>query len=114
VNALRDAAHAHSICEEYRAAATIDREHDKADRISGRKIACPVLVLWSAQGPLNTWYAEESGAIALWQAWSDDVWGHPLDAGHFFPEEAPEQTAEALSRFFKIPSLRGHKPDRFY
>jgi haloacetate dehalogenase len=100
VRALRDPAHAHAICEEYRAAATIDREHDKADRVSGRKIACPLLVLWSARGALDNWYVEESGPIALWREWGDHVEGCALNAGHFFPEEAPEQTAEALQCFF--------------
>ncbi len=38
--------------------------------------------------------------MALWRAWSDDVRGHSLDAGHFFPEEAPDRTAEAWRRFF--------------
>jgi haloacetate dehalogenase len=56
--------------------------------------------LWSAHGALDTWYVEESGPIALWRFWSDDVQGRALNAGHFFPEEAPEQTAEALDRFF--------------
>jgi haloacetate dehalogenase len=87
-------------CEEYRAAATLDREHDEADRAEGRRIACPVLALWSAYGGLGSWYAEEGGPIALWRAWSDNVQGYPLNAGHFFPEEAPEQTATALSFFF--------------
>ncbi len=100
VQALRDPSHAHAICEEYRAAATIDREHDQADRADGRRIVCPLLALWSAHGALGTWYAGESGPRALWQAWSEDVQGYPLNAGHFFPEEAPEQTAEALSHFF--------------
>lgn len=100
IQALRDPRHAHAICEEYRAAATIDREHERADRAAGRRIGCPLLVLWSAQGPLASWYVEESGPIALWQAWSDNVQGYPLNAGHFFPEEAPEQTAKALVRFF--------------
>jgi haloacetate dehalogenase len=100
--ALRDPVHAHAICEEYRAAATLDRAHDKADSMAGRRIACPLLALWSAHGPLDTWYAWAGGPIALWQAWSDDVQGHPLNAGHFFPEEAPEHTAEALDRFFAI------------
>jgi haloacetate dehalogenase len=100
VQALREPAHAHAICEEYRAAATIDREHDKADRVARRRIARPLLALWSARGVLDTWYAEESGPIAIWQAWSDDVQGQPLNAGHFFPEEVPEQTSDVLSRFF--------------
>jgi pimeloyl-ACP methyl ester carboxylesterase len=70
------------------------------DHTAGRRIASPLLALWSARGALDTWYAEAAGPIALWRAWSDDVQGHPLDAGHFFPEEAPEQTADALNRFF--------------
>jgi haloacetate dehalogenase len=110
VQALRDPAHAHAICEEYRAAATIDREHDQADRAGERRIVCPLLVLWSAQGPLGTWYVEESGPLALWRAWGDDVQGHPLEAGHFFPEEEPVQTAEALERFFSITRSGPTKP----
>jgi haloacetate dehalogenase len=104
VEALKDPAHVHAICEEYRAAAMLDREHDKTDNMKGLRIACPVLALWSAQGALDTWYAEAGGPIALWQAWSDNVEGHPLNAGHFFPEEAPEHTADALERFFATDS----------
>jgi haloacetate dehalogenase len=100
VQALRSPDHAHAICEEYRAAATLDREHDKSDRVNGRRIVCPLLALWSARGALDTWYVEESGPIGLWRAWGNDVHGHALDAGHFFPEEAPEQTADALNDFF--------------
>jgi len=100
VQALRDPAHAHAICEEYRAAATVDREHDRADRAAGRRIIGPLLALWSARGPLATWYAQDGGPLALWRAWADDVRGHALEAGHFFPEELPEATADALARFF--------------
>lgn len=100
VEALRDPAHAHAICEEYRAAATLDREHDKADIAAGRRIASPLLALWSARGALDTWYAQAGGPIALWQALADDVQGQAVDAGHFFPEESPGYTAEALTRFF--------------
>jgi haloacetate dehalogenase len=100
VEALRDPARVHAICEEYRAAATCDREHDDADRRGGRRIACPVLVLWSGQGALNTWYGDAGGPLALWRGWADDVHGRPLDAGHFFPEEIPEETAAALISFF--------------
>ena len=104
VQALSDDEHVHAICEEYRAAATLDREHDKIDTLGKRQIACPLLVLWSASGALDTWYTEAGGPIALWQQWSDNVQGHPIYAGHFFPEEAPEQTAEALNRFFAVSS----------
>src|SRR4051794_14310072 len=81
VEALRDPAHAHAICEEYRAAASIDRAHDRADREAARKIRAPVLALWSAQGPLDSWYAE--GPVALWRDWADDVRGYALEGGHF-------------------------------
>jgi haloacetate dehalogenase len=100
IEALRDPTRVHAICEEYRAAATLDHEHDLEDRQAGRRIACPVLVLWSGRGPLGTWYAEVGGPLALWRAWATNVSGRPLDAGHFFPEEIPEQTAKELSGFF--------------
>ena len=112
VEALRDPAHVHAICEEYRAAATRDREHDQADRASGRRIACPLLALWSAEGALGTWYAEAGGPLALWRAWSDAVQGWPIDAGHFFPEEASGPTAEALNDFFAVTPARRNSPPR--
>lgn len=104
VEALRDPARVHAICEEYRAAATLDRWHDEADRKSGRRIACSLLVLWSGSGPLNSWYVEAGGPLALWRDWGDDVQGGPLNAGHFFPEEIPNETADALGRFFAATS----------
>ncbi|HVR39857.1 MAG TPA: alpha/beta hydrolase, partial [Thermoanaerobaculia bacterium] len=99
IRALSDPAHVHAICEEYRAAATIDREHDDADRRAGHRIACPVLALWSGRGALAQWYADERGPIGLWRAWADDVQGRAVNAGHFFPEEIPEETAAALAGF---------------
>ena len=101
VEALRDPAHIHAICEEYRAAATHDRQHDDADRMMGRRIASPILALWSAGGALDTWYVPEGGPLAVWRAWGDDVQGHSIAAGHFFPEEAFQQTSEALNRFLR-------------
>jgi haloacetate dehalogenase len=100
VGALRDPAHIHAICEEYRAAATLDRQHDEMDRTAGRRIASPTLALWGARGALATWYVDEGGPLAIWRAWAEDVQGHPVEAGHFFPEEAFEQTSETLRRFF--------------
>jgi haloacetate dehalogenase len=100
VEALRDPVHVHAICEEYRAAATLDLAHDQADRNSGRRIASPLFALWSAAGALDRWYAEAGGPLALWRDWADDVQGGPFPGGHFFPEEIPDKTAEALDRFF--------------
>lgn len=99
IAALRDLGHAQAICEEYRAAATIDVEHDRADREAGRRIACPVLTLWSAGGSLEAWYPE--GPLAIWRLWADDVSGRAVEGGHFFPEVAPQRTAELLGAFFK-------------
>jgi haloacetate dehalogenase len=100
VEALREPAHAHAICEEYRAAASIDRDHDAADRAAGRRITCPTLALWSARGPLQSWYTEDGGPLAIWRQWCTNVNGRAMDGGHFFPEEIPEQTADALGAFF--------------
>lgn len=99
IDALRDPAHVHAICEEYRAAATRDREHEDADRAAGRRITAPLLALWSASGGLENWYGAEGGALAIWSAWCDHVQGHAIDGGHFFPEEHPELTADALRGF---------------
>ncbi len=98
VDALRDEAHVHAICEEYRAAATLDHTHDVEDRSAGRRIRCPLLALWSGRGPLEAWY--EDGPLALWRGWADDVQGKPMDGGHFFPEELSELTARELHVFF--------------
>ena len=103
-DALREYEHAHAICEEYRAAASLDREHDRADVENGRRIACPTLALWSAKGPLSTWYAAEGGPIELWKPWCDDVRGHAVDGGHFFPEEVPGETARLLRDFLAEPN----------
>jgi haloacetate dehalogenase len=100
VEALRDPEHVHAICEEYRAAAGLDREHDAADMAAGRRIACPLLALWSAEGALASWYADEGGPLALWRQWCSDAQGGPVKGGHFFPEEYPGETAAALKAFF--------------
>jgi len=102
IEALRDGARVHAICEECRAAATLDHAHDLADRQAGHHIVCPVLVLWSSRGALNSWYAPEGGPLAIWRAWANDVRGAALDGGHFFPEEIPQRTAEELIAFFAL------------
>jgi haloacetate dehalogenase len=95
IDAFRDPATVHAVCEEYRAAATLDVEHDEADR-GRRRIECPVLALWSASGAVANWYEP----LAIWQEWADDVRGCAIDAGHFLPEEAPAETTRLLREFF--------------
>ncbi|WP_156215870.1 alpha/beta fold hydrolase [Actinomadura litoris] len=91
---FRDPATVHAICEEYRAAATLDHRHDEADRGTNR-IACPVLALWSATGAVAAWY----DPLEIWRTWADDVRGAALPCGHFLPEEAPAETARHLLDF---------------
>jgi haloacetate dehalogenase len=103
VRALSDPATVHAICEEYRAAATIDCEHDAADLAATnadageQPIKYPALVLWARGGPLDEWYDHDP--LAIWRRWAGDVRGSALDCGHFLPEEVPEQTYRALHAF---------------
>jgi haloacetate dehalogenase len=98
--ALRDPRRVHAICEEFRSAATLDREHDEADCHSGRQIECPLLVLWDGNGALERWYADLGGPIGIWRSWAFDVRGRPMTGGHFFPEACPEATGAELRVFF--------------
>jgi haloacetate dehalogenase len=83
----------HSACEDYRASASIDLDHDRASRAAGQKIACDTLVLWGQRGVVNRLF----DPLALWRAQcSATVSGEALPAGHFIPEELPETTAWAL------------------
>ena len=85
-----------AICEDYRAAATIDCDHDAADKHAGRRIGCPVLVLWGKQGRLQEWY----DTLAVWREWAADVRGRALECGHYLAEERPEETTVELVSFF--------------
>ena len=91
VAAFRDPATVHAICEEYRAAATLDVADDDAGRGRSRT-ECPTLVLGSAAGPVGQWY----DPIAIWRDWATDVRGAPVPGGHFLPEEAPDETLRHL------------------
>jgi haloacetate dehalogenase len=95
VECARDPAVIHGMCEDYRAGAGYDRLADEADKAAGRKIACPVQVLWGAKGALAAWY----DTLAVWREWAGDVQGHALDCGHFIPEEKPAETLTALRGF---------------
>ena len=95
---FRDPAAIHASCEDYRAAATIDLEHDRADEHA--RIACPVLVLWGTKGLVGRRY----DVLEVWREKADGVQGQGIDCGHFLPEERPEETLAALQAFL------GHRP----
>jgi haloacetate dehalogenase len=101
VDALRDGEHIHAICEEYRAAASIDRDHDGDDLVHRRKIRCPLLALWSESGGLNAWYGAEAGPLGIWRRWAENVEGEAVPGGHFFPEEHPAAIADRIRAFAK-------------
>jgi haloacetate dehalogenase len=85
----------HASCEDYRAAATIDLEHDRDHDV--KKIACPVHVVWGEHGvvgqlfqPLEDWQAKCELAVT----------GKAFAAGHFIPDEAPERLLHEMLGFF--------------
>ncbi|MEO8079417.1 MAG: alpha/beta hydrolase [Caldimonas sp.] len=88
----------HAACEDYRAAATIDLEHDRASRAAGEKIACDLLVLWGQRGIVERLF----DPLTLWRAQcSASVQGAAMAAGHFIPEELPEETAARIHAFLQ-------------
>jgi haloacetate dehalogenase len=87
------------VCEDYRAGAYADVDHDRTDFDAGRKIAVPVLALWGADGVAPA----ASTPLDTWRKRATEVTGGPIDAGHFLCEEAPAATAQALADFFTAP-----------
>ena len=88
-----DPAAIHASCEDYRAAESIDLEHDAAD--AGRKIECPLLALWGKHGVIE----QQFDCLADWRAVARDVRGKALDCGHYLPEERPDEVAAELEGF---------------
>jgi haloacetate dehalogenase len=94
----RDPANIHGMCEDYRAAASVDLEHDRADL--DKKVGCPVLALWGAKAPMGRLY----DVLAIWRERAAAVTGRSIAAGHNLQEDAPEVVAGELRAF-----LRGEK-----
>jgi haloacetate dehalogenase len=81
-------------CDEYRAGASIDLDHDRADR--GRRLTMPLLMLWGRQSSQGSGY----DVLAVWREHAENLRGHAIDSGHFIPEEAPDDAYQALRDFF--------------
>jgi haloacetate dehalogenase len=94
--AVHDLEVIHAMCQDYRAGATVDHEHDEADLAAGRKIACPLLVLWAGRDELGRWF----DVLGTWRRWAGDVTGAAIDCGHFLAEERPGEVAAELRAFF--------------
>jgi haloacetate dehalogenase len=88
----------HAACEDYRASASIDLKHDRASRAAGEKVACEMLVLWGERGVVGRLF----DPLAVWRAQcAASVEGQVMAAGHFIPEELPEETARHLVTFLR-------------
>jgi haloacetate dehalogenase len=83
------------MCEDYRAAASIDLDHDDAAD-HDRKLSCPVLVLWGANGVVHRCFRP----LEDWREVAEDVRGEALPSGHDLPEEVPDATCDRLLAFF--------------
>jgi len=88
-----DPATIHATCEDYRAAASIDLDHDRA---RPNRVRCPVLVIWGAKGVVNRLFQP----LTDWRQVADDVRGRALATGHFVAEEAPTETLAEFTAFF--------------
>jgi haloacetate dehalogenase len=90
---------AHALCEDYRAAATIDLEHDRADRDAGRRLAMPLAALWGEQGVIQRCF----DPLEEWRRVAADVRGAALPCGHYIPEEAPDALLAHALPFLSEP-----------
>ncbi|MBM4469488.1 alpha/beta fold hydrolase [Rhodococcus hoagii] len=92
---FRDPAVVHATCEDYRAGASVDLEHDALD--AGRRIPCPVLVLWGDRGPLT----RREHPLNVWRRFARDVTGRALPGGHFFIDDSPDDVGRAIAEFLE-------------
>jgi haloacetate dehalogenase len=95
--AARDPAMIRGMCEDYRAAAGIDLVHDRESRAGGRKVQCPMLVLWGSKGKIGQWYEP----LEIWgQYCAAEVTGGAVPTGHYLAEEAPQAVLDQFEKFF--------------
>ena len=96
VKQLRDFECVHAMCEDYRAAVTVDAEEARQDRKDGRKINCPVRVLWGKRGVIDKYF----DALMEWKEVSEgEVSGEGVDSGHYVAEEVPDILLKKINEF---------------
>lgn len=97
VKVLEDPAAVHSMCEDYRASASVDLDEARKDIAAGRKVKCALRVLWGKKGVIEKCF----DALAEWRNVSDgEVSGNAVDCGHYIPEEKPDVVVENIKEFF--------------
>ncbi len=92
---LKSPGAAHGLCEDYRASASIDLDHDRADLTAGRMVECEMLALWGEHGAVGQCFAP----LAEWRRVARRVRGHALPCGHYIAEEVPERLLEEALPF---------------
>ena len=98
LHCFSDPATIHATCEDYRAAISIDIVHDDAD--GGRKLACPLLVIWGEDGVIGQCF----DALALWRERALDVRGFAMPGGHYLAEERPDELLRHILPFLSEPT----------
>jgi haloacetate dehalogenase len=96
--AIHDPETVHAMCEDYRAGLGVDRAADDSDRAAGRRVSCPILLLWSSRDDLEDLYGDP---LAIWNGWADEISGHAIDSGHHIAEDNPSALVDALQRFLR-------------
>lgn len=96
-DAYRNPDTVHASCEDYRASAGIDIQHDDEDDQNGRRVSCPMLVLWGQDGVIERCF----DPLSLWRMRANQVSGHAMAGGHFLAEQHPQTVANELIDFFQ-------------
>jgi haloacetate dehalogenase len=91
--AIHDPDVVRAMIEDYRAGLTVDADDERADRSAGRRVECPLQVLWSERDDLVDLFGDP---VAIWRGWARDVRGHGIDSGHHVAEEQPVLLAAAI------------------
>ena len=104
VEVINDPRTVRAMLEDFRAALGVDREADRADRLAGRTIGCPTLVLWSRRGDVEVLYGDP---LAVWKVWAEDLRGFSIDSGQQVAEENPDALVQALTGFLSgLPTIK--------
>jgi pimeloyl-ACP methyl ester carboxylesterase len=99
VKVLEDPVAVHAMCQDYRAASTLDLEESRKDLEAGRKMECPLMVLWGKYGVIEACF----DAVEEWRAVAKDgsqVSGRSVESGHYVPEHAPDDVVSSIEKFF--------------
>jgi haloacetate dehalogenase len=94
--AIHDPETVHAMIEDYRAGLGVDRAADDADRAAGRRISCPVMMLWSSRDDMADLYGDP---LDIWKEWASDLTGHAIDSGHHVAEDNPTALVRDLREF---------------